>query len=131
MIWSVFEIVAHSNSIFNALDNLVVIMHSVKMTIGFGRGIKTRGRPVTLIAHLKSSIVEIKAENNCLAHALIVAIARVDNDGNYTAYRKGRKVRAVVQTLLQGTGIDLTSGVGIPELIRFQEHFRDYKITVY
>jgi len=40
-------------------------------------------------------------------------------------------MRRVVQTLLQATGVDLTSGAGIPELIRFQEHFSDYKITVY
>jgi len=51
---------------------------------------------------------------------------RVDNDTNYTAYVKGRKIHPVVQTLLQET-----SEVGIPEIIRLQEHFRDYKITVY
>jgi len=27
--------------------------------------------------------VEVKAEENCLAHALIIAIARVENDANY------------------------------------------------
>jgi len=32
---------------------------------------------------------------------LIIAIARVDNDANYTAYRKGRKIRPVVEALLQ------------------------------
>ena len=57
VIWSVFERIAHSNSRFKALDTLVVTVHSVKMPVGFGRGIKTRGRPVFLIAHLKSSIV--------------------------------------------------------------------------
>ena len=40
------------------------------------------GRPFYLIAHLKSNVAEIKAENNCLANALIVAIARVGNDAN-------------------------------------------------
>jgi len=85
VIWSVFERVAQSNSRFKALDTIVINVHSVKMPVRFGRGIKTRGRPLALIAHLKSSIVEIKAENNCLVHALRVAIARVDNDANYTA----------------------------------------------
>ena len=123
VIWSVFERVALSNSRFNALKTLVVTVNSVKLPIRFGRGIKTRVRPLSLIAHRKSSIVEIKAENNCLAHALIVATARVDNDANYTAYRKGRKIRRVVQTLLHETGIDLTSGAGIPELIRSKDIF--------
>ena len=40
-------------------------------------------------------------------------------------------MRPVVQTLLQETGIDLTSGAGIRELNRFHENFRDYKIIVY
>jgi len=83
------------------------------------------------MTHLKRSIVEVEAEENCLAHALIIAIARVDNDTNYKPYRQGRKIRPVVQTLIQETGIDLTSGAGIPELNHFQEHFGDYKITVY
>jgi len=33
-------------------------------------------------------------------------------------------------TLLQETGLDLTKGEGIPEIIHFQEHFRGYKIVV-
>ena len=77
------------------------------------------------MTHLKRTVVEVKAKENCLTHTLIIAISKVDNDANYTAYRKGRKIRSVVQTLLQKTGIDLTNGAGIPELIRFQEHFRD------
>jgi len=75
--------------------------------------------------------VEVKAEENCLAHALIIAISRVDNDAIYKAYRQGRKIRTVVQTLLKVTGIDLTNGGGIPEINRFQERFRDYKFVVF
>jgi len=102
------------------------------MPAGFGRvALKSRGRPLSVMAHLKKSIVELMAEENCLAHALLIAIARVDNDANYKAYRQGRKIRPVVQALLKETGIDLTNGGGIPELNRFQEHFRDYKIIVY
>jgi len=58
----------------------------------------------------------VKAEENCLAHALIIAIARVDIDTNYTAYRKGRKIRPVVEVLLQQTGIDLTRCGGYPNI---------------
>jgi len=101
------------------------------MSVGYGYGIKKKGRPRSIMSHLKRSIVAVKAKENCLAHALIIAIARVDNDANYKSYRQGRKIRSVVQTVLQETGIDLTSGVGIPELNRFQVHFRDYKIIVY
>jgi len=115
----------------NALDTLVVIVHSVKMRVGFGYGIKTKGRPLSVMAHLKKSIAEVKTEENCLAHALIIAIAKVDNDANYKSYRQCRKIRSVVQTLLQETGIDLNNGAVFSELNRFEEHFRDYKIVAY
>ena len=66
------------------------------------------------MARLKTSIVEVKAEENCLAHALIISIAKVENDPDYKTYRQGRKIRQVVQTLLETTGIDLSNGGGIP-----------------
>jgi len=40
-------------------------------------------------------------------------------------------MRPVVQKLLAETGIALSEGGGIPTLIKSQEHFRQYKITVY
>jgi len=53
------------------------------------------------------------------------------NNADYNSYRRGCRIRPAVQRLLETTGIDLSGGGGIPELVRFQEHFRDYKITVY
>ena len=83
------------------------------------------------MTHLKRSVVEVKTSENCLAHAIIIAIAKVENDPDYKAYRQGRKIRPVVQKLLGKTGLDLSKGGGISELLKFQEHFRQYKITVY
>ena len=60
-----------------------------------------------------------------------MAIARLEKDLNYQSYRKGNKIRPVVARLIEATGIDLTNGGGIPELVKFQEHFDDYKIVVY
>jgi len=132
VIWSVFERVSQSNSRFNALSTLVVAVHSIKMPGGFGkRARKSVDRPLYTMAHLKKSIVEVKTEENCLTHALVIAIAKVENDPNYKAYINGRKIRHAVQTLLDATGIDLSNGGGITELKRFQEHFRQYKIVVY
>jgi hypothetical protein len=39
--------------------------------------------------------VPVNAETNCLAHALIIAIARVDNDPNYNSYRRGYKIPSI------------------------------------
>jgi hypothetical protein len=129
LIWSVFEKVAQSNARFNAVDQLVVAVHSVRIPVGFG-GVKTKDRPMSAMAHLKRSIVEVKAENNCLAHALTIAKARVTNDPNYKSYRKINKILPMVDRLLETTGIDLKDGGGIPELIKFQEHFKEYRIVV-
>ena len=38
----------------------------------------------------------MKAEENCVDHALIIAIAKTGNYPNYVAYRKGRKILPVV-----------------------------------
>ena len=117
VIWSVFEKVSQSNAGYNALDTLVVTVHSFKMPVGFGRvALKSRGRPLSVMAHLNSSIVEVKAKKNGLPHALIIAVARVENDENYKDYRQGRKIRPVVEALLQQTGIDLTRGGRSPNL---------------
>jgi len=89
--WSVFEQVSQSNSRFNALDTLVVTVHPVKIPIGFGKhAIKCRGRPLSVMAHLKRSIVEVKTEQKCLAHILVTAIPKGDKDPNYDDFRKDR-----------------------------------------
>jgi len=83
------------------------------------------------MAHLKRSIVEVQAEENCLPHALIIAISRLEKDANYNSYRRGCRIRPVVQNLCKTTAIDLSNGAWIPELVRFQEQFRQNKIVAY
>jgi hypothetical protein len=127
----VLEKVTQSNSRFNSLDTLTIEVHAVRMPAGFGRSIKTKGRPLGVIAHLKRTIIEVKVETNCLAHALIIAVATITKDPNYKTYMKGRKTHNVIDNLLATTGINLENGGGIPELERFQDHFDQYKIVVY
>ena len=97
-----------------------MMVHSVALPVGFGwGGSKRKGRPLTTMAHLKRIIVEVQAEEHCLAHALVMAIARLNNGPNYKAYRQGNKILPVVQQLLEMTGIDLKNGGGNPKLTRF------------
>jgi len=132
VILNVWQKVTQSNSRFNTLDKLFLEEHSVKMPVGFERGIKSKGRTLDALPHLKTSIVKVKAERNCLAHALVIAIAKITNDPNYKSYRDGRKIGPVVQRLLETTGINLDRGGGcIRELTRFQEYFKDYRIVVF
>jgi hypothetical protein len=58
------------------------------MAVGFGRGIKSKGTPLSVMANLKSSIVEVRAEKNCSAHTLTIAIAKLTDDPSYNSYRR-------------------------------------------
>jgi hypothetical protein len=81
------------------------------MPVGYGKhAMKSKGRPLSVMAHLKRSIVEVKAEENCLAYALIIAIAKLENNAAYKSYRRGCRIRPAVQNLLETTGIDLSGG---------------------
>jgi hypothetical protein len=93
------------------------------MPVGFGyRGVlKTKGRPLSVLARLKTSIVEVKAEENCLAHALVIAEVKLKNNPKYNSYHRGYKIGPAVQ-LLQKSGIELKNGgAGLPEVIKFQQ----------
>jgi hypothetical protein len=88
VIWKLFEKLAQSNLKYNALDLLIVTVHSVKMPVGLGGHVlKSKRRHLDILAHLKHSFVRVNADENCLAHDL------VKNDPNYNAYRKGWKIR--------------------------------------
>ena len=132
--WSVFEKVAQSNARFDATDTLSIEVHSVRMPVGFGRNknaLTAQGRPLSNLVHLKRSIVHVRAEKDCLAHALVIAIAKLTGDANYKAYRQGRKIGPQVRQLMETTGINLDDGGGIRELGKLQEHFKEYRIVVY
>jgi len=77
-----FAKVRQSNDRYQALDTLTFHVHSFKMPVGFGKAEK-RGKPVSVMAHLKRSMVEVNAEENCLAHALLIALGKVTNGPNY------------------------------------------------
>jgi hypothetical protein len=60
VIWSVLVKVAQSKARFNALDKLVVAVHSVKMQVAHGR-VKTKLWQLAVMAHLKWRLKEVKA----------------------------------------------------------------------
>jgi len=75
----------------------------------------SKDRPLEIMARLNRSIIQVKAESNCLSHALVIAKAKVDgDDANYQSYRRGNKIRPVVDRLLETTGIDLRAAGEYP-----------------
>ena len=115
VILSLVQKVSQSSSRFNALDKFIMTVHSVRMSVSIGkRGMQNRVRPLSVMARKEKSVVEVKQAGNCLAHAIIIAIAKMENYPMYVAYRRGYKILPVVQKLLDKPGIVLSGGRGIP-----------------
>jgi hypothetical protein len=49
-----------------------------------------KGNSLHVLSAAKRSSVVVKAAFLCLAHALIIALARVDDDPEYASYRHNR-----------------------------------------
>jgi hypothetical protein len=125
VLWSVFEKVTQSNADFEALDTLTFHVYSVRMPVGFGRTQTPRGRSLLAMAHIKRSVVQIRAERDGLAHALVVAIARVTDDPEYRKYSDGRnkmKILFKIMEFFRATGIDLGGGGG-------SQNYRPFNVT--
>ena len=73
----------------------------------------------------------IKATFFCLAHALIIGMARMNGHPKYKSYRNGRGMKQSVEDFLNSSGIKLRNAGGVEELRQFQEYLSDYKIIVY
>jgi hypothetical protein len=61
---------------------------------------KTKGRSLDVLSGIKSIIVKVKAEFLCLAHALIIAMAKVNGDPKYKSFRNDYSMKQAVQDLL-------------------------------
>ena len=83
-----------------------------------------------VLSAIKKSIVG-NAAFLCLAHAIIIAMARVNNDPKYKSYRDGYGLHKPVEELLNASGVDLFNGGGFEELQQFQQYLSDYKINVF
>ena len=57
---------------------MVMKVHTVKMSVGFGVcALNGKGRPLSVMAHLRQIIVDMNSEENFLTHSLLTAIARL------------------------------------------------------
>jgi hypothetical protein len=93
------------------------------------RAEKTKGRSLDVLSAAKMSTVAVKAALLCLAHALIIAMARVNGDPKYNSYRDRYQLGKPVEELLKASGVYLSNGGGLEELQQFQECLSDYRIV--
>jgi hypothetical protein len=70
---------------------------------------------------VKRSIAVVNEAFLCFAHALIIAMARVNGDPKYATYRDGRCLENPVEELLKASGVDLSDGGSLEELAQFQD----------
>jgi len=79
VVWGVLAKVIQNNARFSVSDRLEVHLDHVGMPACNGR-VKAKGRSVDVMSAIKRSIVRVKAAINCLAYALIIAMARFNGD---------------------------------------------------
>jgi hypothetical protein len=90
-------------------DRLEVHLDHVRVPAANGRE-KTKGRSISVLSAIKRSIVVVKTAFLCSAHALLIAMARVNNDPKYVSYRDGKCLKEPVQDFLNASGVDLSIG---------------------
>ena len=128
---SEIERVVQSNHEFRLNDSVDVNLIHVEMPHG-GKG--TKRCEINLEKHLtkKRSIIRIQNKDElCLARALVVAKAKIDDDGQYKSivdHRRPLQTR-IAQELHQKAGVPL-GPCGLDEVKQFQTYLSDYQINI-
>jgi len=86
---------------------------------------KTKGRSLDAMSAIEESIVGLNAVFLCLAHALIIAVARVNGHSKQKSYRNGYGLKKLVEGLLKASGVNLRNAGGLEKLWQFQEYLSD------
>ena len=87
VVWGMLGNDVQSNALFGITDRLEVHLDHVRMPPGNGRE-KIKERSLDTMSAIKKGFVVVKAKF-CLAHALIIAMARINGDPKYKSYRIG------------------------------------------
>jgi hypothetical protein len=73
----------------------------------------------------------VKAPFLCLAHAYIIAMAKVNGDAKYVLCRNGKYFKQPVEDLLNASAVSLRNAGGPKKIVHFQNYLFGYKIIVY
>lgn len=132
-IWDVISSIYQSNSFGFDTNTFCLNVTIVKMPRGRGRQHKFTTYEEECVK--RKGIVVIKNNDNlCLPRALVTAVAYVDKDPGYKKVRKdvGKEQLKRAQKLMEGADIQIPlEGAGVPELQKFQQQLKGYKIVVY
>ena len=130
-VYSELERVIQSNQDFRLNDTVTIDINHVKTPQGSGRSKRTI---LDIRDYLKDkhSIVRINNKDDlCLARALVVAIARIENDSKYKYIKDSRR------PLQRERAFDLHEAANVPlgpcglnEVALFQQYLTNYQIMV-
>jgi hypothetical protein len=121
--------VIQSNARFGLTDRLEVRLDYVRIPAGNGQlAEKTKGRSLDVLSAIKKSIVVVKAAFLCLAHALIISMARVNGDPKYKSYRDGYAMKEPVEELLRLPVLIYPMAEVLKNLNNFRSTFRTTKL---
>jgi hypothetical protein len=125
------ERVVQSNHEFRLNDSVNVNVIHVEMPQG---GTETKRSEINLEKHLtkKGSVIRIQNEDDlCLARALVVSIAKIENDSRYKSIIDHRNLLQgrLAHDLHQKANV-LIGKCGINEVKQFQTYLNDYQINI-
>ena len=132
-VFSQIERVVQSNRDFRLNDTVTVDILHVEAPQGSGRSrLKRDILDIREYLHKKKSIITIKNNDNlCLARALVVAVAKIENPPNYkNLIRSDRKMQEKEAKKLHAAANVPLGPCGIPEVKMFQKYLTKYEINI-
>ena len=132
-VFSQIERVVQSNRDFRLNDTVTVDILHVEAPQGSGRSrLKRDILDMRECLHKKKSIITIKNNDNlCLARALVVAVAKIENAPNYkNLIRSDRRMQEKEAKKLHAAANVPLGSCGIPEVKMFQKYLTKYEINI-
>ena len=130
-VFSQIERVIQSNQEFRLNDTVIIDINHVKSPQGSGKSKRTT---LNIREHLKEKRSIICINNNddfCLARALAVSIARIENDPQYVQIRDSKRHIQLDRALDLHQAANVRLGpCGIDEVKLFQNYLTNYQIIV-
>ena len=129
-VFSAVQQVMQSNREFQLNDTVTVDLIHVEALQGSGRS-KRSVVNIKEYLHKKRSVIVIRNNDNlCLARALVVAIAKIENAPNYVQLRDADRAQEKKARELHAAANVPLGPCGIEEVKLFQKHLTSYEINI-
>ena len=130
-VFSQIERVIQSNKDFRLNDTVTIDIIHVVVPEGSGRNKRTTLDIDEYLKKKKSIITICNNDDFCLARALAVAIARIENDPKYSHIRKSENHIQLDRALALHQAANVPLGpCGMNEVKLFQQHLTNYQIII-